>query len=64
MLKWIKRKLGILSLQTRVTQLEKEVTGVYKEQNRLEKKTRIGKKPLRADEVNRAKKRKRKPNFV
>ena len=56
MKKWLKRKLGILSLQTRVAEIEKDLTRIYKSQNVLENKTRTG-RALRQDEVNRARKR-------
>ena len=57
MWKWLKKKLGILSLATRVEYLEKDIVRIYKSQNVLEKKTRKTGRPLRQDEVNRIRKR-------
>ena len=57
MIKWIKRKLGIFSLMTRVEYLEKDIVRIYKSQNILEEKTRKTGRPMRQDEVNRARKR-------
>ena len=57
MLKFIKRKLGILSLMTRVEYLEKDIVRLYKSENEGEAKTRRTGRALRQDEVNRARKR-------
>ena len=55
MIKWITRKLGILSLARRIEYLEKDMVRLYKSQNTLENKTRN--KPQRYDQVERARKR-------
>lgn len=60
MIKWLKKKLGILSLARRVELLEKDIIRVYKEQNRFEKSARIGRKPQRYDQIERARKRRQK----
>jgi len=57
MIKWLKKKLGILSLMTRVEYLEKDIVRIYKSQNILEEKTRKKGRSLRQDEVNRNRKR-------
>lgn len=58
MIKWLKKKLGILSLATRVEYLEKDILRIYKSQNVLENKTRN--RPQRYDQVERARKRRHK----
>lgn len=55
MIKWIKRKLGILSLARRVELLEKDMIRLYKATNTLENKSRN--RPERYDQVERARKR-------
>lgn len=55
MIKWIKRKLGIVSLARRVEFLEKDMIRLYKATNTLENKSRN--RPERYDQVERARKR-------
>jgi len=53
MFNWLMKKLGIVSLQDRVTRTENAI-------NRIEKKTRIGKMSQRYDEIERARKLRKK----
>jgi hypothetical protein len=63
MWKWLKKKLGILSLATRVEYLEKDIIRINKNQSTLANKTRIG-RAMRYDEKQRVQKRRRKGVFV
>ena len=60
MIKWLKKKLGILSLQKRVATLEKDSVRIYKAIGRIENKARIGKRAMRYDEIERERKRRKK----
>ena len=60
MFKWLKKKLGILSLQTRVANLEKDSTRIYRAIGRIENKARINKRPMRYDEIERDRKNRKK----
>lgn len=50
MIRWIKKKLGILQVERTMAQHTADI-------RRLEKKVRIGKRPMRYDEIERARKR-------
>ncbi len=64
MIKWLKKKLGILSLAKRVETLEKDSVRIYKAIGRIDNKARTGRNPQRRDEIERDKKRRRKSAFI
>ena len=60
MIKWLRKKLGIVQVEKELTRIYKTVNRLDNNLARLQNKTRSGKRPLRHGEVERAQKRRRK----
>lgn len=54
---WLKRKLGIPALVQETELLHKDLNKAFNRIERLEKTTRLGKRSMRYDEIERARKR-------
>ena len=60
MFKWLRKKLGIIDVEKNVVDLHRDMQKAFNRIDRFENKARINKKPMRYDEIQRARKRRRK----